>query len=42
MTVNDGGASKPNRLSKTVKSCVIVAKPNASTITIVSPSPVTP
>ena len=42
MILNDGGAGRLNCLSKTARSCLIVGEPNESTITIVSPLPVTP
>ena len=42
MIVNDGGAGSLNCWSKTARSCLIVGEPNESTITIVSPLPVTP
>src|SRR5258708_7369753 len=41
MILNDGGAGRPYALSKTPRSWAIVGDPNASTITIVSPLPVT-
>src|ERR1700728_2679212 len=42
MILNDGGAGSLNCWSKTARSCLIVGDPNESTITIVSPLPVTP
>src|SRR3984957_13161387 len=39
MIVNDGGAGRPNCLSKTPRSCLMVGEPNEATITIVSPFP---
>src|ERR1700733_2712976 len=42
MTLSDGGAGRLNCLSKTARSREIVGEPNESTITIVSPLPVTP
>src|SRR5580693_3841267 len=42
MIVNDGGAGSLNCWSKTARSWEIVGEPNESTITIVSPRPVTP
>ena len=35
MIVRDGGAGRPNVLSKTPRSCAMVGEPNASTMTMV-------
>ena len=42
MMSNEGGAGRPYSWSKLCRSCWIVGDPNASTMTIVFPAPVSP
>ena len=42
MILNDGGAGKPNVLSNTPRSFLMVGEPNESTMTIVVPLPLMP
>ena len=42
MIRNEGGAGRPNVLSNTLRSSLIVGEPKESTMTIVAPRPVTP